>query len=122
NAVPVGFFARRGTTKCGQWTFHPCDASPSCTRAGNAFASEDRSRNCKSCMDKPSNGSAAWVDELVQFLREQPAVTAVRMDPGAQRVSVATFGNVPVAGLEEKLADTIAAVEAKLAERQRIGV
>ena len=59
----------------------------------------------------------AWVEELVRFLRTQPGVTAVRIDPTAHTVFVATVGNPPLAGLEEKLAATIAAVEAQVAAK-----
>ncbi|HVS52317.1 MAG TPA: cation-translocating P-type ATPase [Opitutaceae bacterium] len=72
-------------------------------------------------MDTAKN-SPGWIDELVHFLRTQPAVTAVRIDADAQRVAVATIGNVPVDGLEEKLAETIAAVEAQLAARATAAV
>jgi Cd2+/Zn2+-exporting ATPase len=61
-----------------------------------------------------SDGSN-WVDELVEFLREQPNVSAVKIDPAARSVAVATVGQVEIAGLEAKLAATIAAVEEKLA-------
>jgi Cd2+/Zn2+-exporting ATPase len=44
-------------------------------------------------------------------------VTAVRIDPSAHKVSVATVGPVALDGLEEKLAATIAAVEAQLAAK-----
>lgn len=59
----------------------------------------------------------AWVEELVRFLRTQPRVTAVRIDPTAHTVFVATVGNPPLPGLEEKLAATIAAVEAQVAAK-----
>ena len=55
-----------------------------------------------------------WVQELVEFLRTQPSVNAVRIDTNAQRVAVATIGNVELEGLDEKLAETIAAIEAEL--------
>jgi len=55
-----------------------------------------------------------WVDALVRFIREQPGVNAVRVDPGAHRVAVATIGRDTEADLEERLAETIAAVEAGL--------
>ena len=58
-----------------------------------------------------------WVNELVRFLRTQPEVSAVRIDPAAQTVAVATLGNVEIAGLEEKLAETLAAIEAELAAK-----
>ena len=57
-----------------------------------------------------------WVQELVEFLRTQPSVSAVRIDPTAQTVAIATIGNVEVEGLEEKLAETITAIEAELAD------
>jgi Cd2+/Zn2+-exporting ATPase len=68
-------------------------------------------------MDKPVDTRAAWIEELVHFLRTQPAVTAVRIDPGAQKVAVATIGHIALDGLEEKLAETIAAVDAELAAK-----
>ena len=58
-----------------------------------------------------------WVQELVEFLRTQPSVSAVRIDPTAQTVAIATIGNVEVEGLEEKLAETITAIEAELADK-----
>ena len=69
-------------------------------------------------MSAANKAGENWVDELVAFLREQPNVSAVRIDPEAHKVAVATIGSaVDVAGLEEKLAATIAGVEAKLAAR-----
>lgn len=64
-----------------------------------------------------STGGVNWVNELAAFLREQPAISAVRIDPGAQRVAVATIGHVDVADFQARLAATIAAVEAQLASR-----
>ncbi|MDO8541612.1 MAG: cation-translocating P-type ATPase [Opitutaceae bacterium] len=68
-------------------------------------------------MDKTTYTGGSWVDELVHFLRTEPTVTAVRIDPDAQTVSVATIGNVELHGLEEKLSETIAAIEAELAAK-----
>ncbi len=65
----------------------------------------------KPAIDTPSN----WTDDLVRFLCEQPGVGAVRLDPAAHRVSIATLGTVNLPDLEEKLAATIAAVEAQFA-------
>ena len=56
-------------------------------------------------METATNTGGNWVRELVDFLRTQPAVSAVRIDPTAQKVSVATIGNVEIEGLEEKLAE-----------------
>ncbi|HUR56612.1 MAG TPA: cation-transporting P-type ATPase, partial [Opitutaceae bacterium] len=61
----------------------------------------------------------SWTEALANFLRTQPAVSAVRIDPTAHKVSVATIGNVDVRELEEKLAATIAAVEEQLAARSQ---
>jgi Cd2+/Zn2+-exporting ATPase len=58
-----------------------------------------------------------WTDDLVRFLCEQPGVGAVRLDPAAHRVSVATLGKVDLVDLEVKLAATIAAVEAQFADQ-----
>ena len=68
-------------------------------------------------MKASTDGNAAWVGELVQFLREQPGVSAVRINPESHQVSVATLGRVDAAEFEKKLAATIAAVEAGLAAK-----
>ena len=68
-------------------------------------------------MESATNLGGDWVKELVEFLRTQPSVNAVRINPSAQKVEVATIGNVELTGLEEKLADTIAAIEAEFAAR-----
>ncbi len=65
-------------------------------------------------MATSSSAAHSWVDELVDFLRTQPAVSAVRIDPAAQKIAVATVGRPEIAGLEDKLAATIAAIEAEL--------
>lgn len=61
-----------------------------------------------------------WTGELVRFLREQPEVRAVRIDPVARKVAIATVQNVDLAELEAKLAATIAAVEAQLAAQASV--
>ncbi len=68
-------------------------------------------------MKSTADESGAWVEELVRFLRAQPGVSAVRIDTSAHKVSVATVGKVELEGLSEKLAATIAAVEAQLAAK-----
>jgi Cd2+/Zn2+-exporting ATPase len=68
-------------------------------------------------MESHDQAGTEWVEELVRFLRTQPGVTAVRIDPTAHRVAVATVGNIALDGLESKLAATIAAVEAQLAAK-----
>jgi Cd2+/Zn2+-exporting ATPase len=59
--------------------------------------------------------AATWTEALANFLRTQPAVTAVKVDLSAHKLAVATLGSVDVAELEEKLAATIAAVEEQIA-------
>ena len=66
-------------------------------------------------MATPANAGGEWVDELVRFLRTQPGVSAVRIDPSTHRVAVATVGAIDLAEFEEKLAATIAAIEEQLA-------
>jgi Cd2+/Zn2+-exporting ATPase len=61
------------------------------------------------------HSSDDWVEALVRFLRTQPEVSAVRIDPGAHKVAVATIGPVDLHAFEARLAETIAAVEAQLA-------
>jgi Cd2+/Zn2+-exporting ATPase len=58
---------------------------------------------------------ANWVDELAAFLREEPAISAVRIDPAAHTVAVATIGHVNLAEFQAKLAATIAGVESQIA-------
>ena len=68
-------------------------------------------------MGKPADLSGEWVGELVRFLRTQPGVSAVRIDPAAHTVAVATVGEVDLAEFEKKLAATITAIEAQLAAK-----
>ena len=55
-------------------------------------------------MNHGENAGHDWVADLAEFLRAEPGVTAVRIDPAAHRWSIASLGAVPVPGLEEKLA------------------
>src|SRR6266540_1737721 len=64
-----------------------------------------------------AENNSAWAEDLIRFLQSQPGVAAVRVDPAAHKVAVATLGRIDLAGLEEKLAATIAAVEAQLSAR-----
>jgi Cd2+/Zn2+-exporting ATPase len=66
-------------------------------------------------MSMSNDAAGNWVNELVRFLQTQPGVSAVRIDAEAHKVSVATVGSVDLHRLEDKLAATIAAVEANLA-------
>ncbi|RXK56294.1 heavy metal translocating P-type ATPase [Oleiharenicola lentus] len=68
-------------------------------------------------MGKSEKGRGNWTEELVRFLCEQPGIGAVRLDPSAHRIAVATLGQVNLADLEQKLAATISAVEARFADQ-----
>jgi Cd2+/Zn2+-exporting ATPase len=68
-------------------------------------------------MGNPSSTGGNWTEELVRFLCEQPGVGAVRLDPAAKQIAVATIGQVNLADLEQHLAATIAAVEARFADQ-----
>src|SRR5581483_5182676 len=68
-------------------------------------------------MPVPTATDGAWIDELVNFMRTQPVITAVRVDPSAQKLAVAPIGHVALDGLDDKLAETIAAVDAQLAAK-----
>jgi len=59
--------------------------------------------------------SRDWIQELADFLRTQPGVSAVRIDTAAHKVEVATLGTVDLGELQAHLAATIQAVEAQLA-------
>jgi Cd2+/Zn2+-exporting ATPase len=83
-------------------------------RAADNRVADFGGRDRIAAMESANRSDAAWVQELVAFLRRQPGVSAVRVDPDSQRVAVATVGRVEIAGLEEKLAATIEAVEAEL--------
>jgi Cd2+/Zn2+-exporting ATPase len=56
-----------------------------------------------------------WTETLAEFLRNEPGVGAVRLDAGARRVQVATLGQVDLAALRERLAETLTVIEAELA-------
>lgn len=63
----------------------------------------------------PPSAEPNWTEDLVRFLREQPEVRAVRLDPAARKVAVATINSIDLSVLEAKLAATISAIEARLA-------
>jgi len=60
--------------------------------------------------------SNTWVDTLAQFLTENSGVEALRIDPTARKLSVATLGPVDLVQLESRLDATILAVENKFAK------
>ncbi len=66
-------------------------------------------------MTTPDGTNSNWTEDLVRFLCEQPGVGAVRLDPAAHRVSVATLGRVDLVDLEARLAATLSAVQARFA-------
>ncbi len=56
-----------------------------------------------------ADAAANWAESLAQFLAREQGVEAVRVDPGAGRVAIATLGPVDLARLRAKLADVIEA-------------
>ncbi len=67
-------------------------------------------------MTSPPGNADNWVEELARFLRSEPGVSAVRLDPAAHKVAVALVpGRAVLADFEARLAETIAAIEAKFA-------
>ncbi len=52
----------------------------------------------------------SWTETLAEFLRTEPGVEAVRLDPGARRVHVATLGAVDGVALQARLEATLAAI------------
>ncbi len=68
-------------------------------------------------MATPASSNDDWIAALVDFLRTQPGVSAVKIDPVAHKVAVATVGQSPSAGWEQTLTDTVAAIESHLAAK-----
>ena len=63
----------------------------------------------------------SWAETLAEFLRQEPGVEAVRLDPAARKVHVATLGRVDAEALRIRLADTLAAIEDDLGEASNGG-
>jgi Cd2+/Zn2+-exporting ATPase len=61
-----------------------------------------------------SSSPDKWVEDLARFLRSEPGVEAVRLNPADRKVSVATLGSVDTALLDSRLAGVIAAIESRL--------
>ena len=59
-----------------------------------------------------------WTEALVRFLREQPEVRAVRVNPATHRVAIATLNQIDLTDLEQKLAATISAVQARMVDSE----
>jgi Cd2+/Zn2+-exporting ATPase len=83
----------------------------------NSGCSDARTTAHFEIMDNHTTPNTEWVERLVDFLRTQPSVSAVRIDAAAHKVEVATVGRVALDGLESKLVATIAAIEAELAKK-----
>ncbi|MCS6243070.1 MAG: heavy metal translocating P-type ATPase [Opitutus sp.] len=57
---------------------------------------------------------SSWTETLAEFLKHEPGVEAVRLDPAARKVSIATLGKVDITNLEKRLAETLAAIDRHL--------
>ena len=64
----------------------------------------------------------SWTETLADFLKQEPGVEAVRLDPALRKVSVATLGTVDLKQLEKRLAETLAAIESQLAKSAKAPV
>ncbi|AHF90972.1 ATPase [Opitutaceae bacterium TAV5] len=56
----------------------------------------------------------SWTETLARFLRNEPGVEAVRLDPVTRKVAVATLGEVDMVRLRERLDATLAAIDSQL--------
>lgn len=56
----------------------------------------------------------AWTETLAEFLRTEPGVEAVRLDPAKRRVQLATLGEVDASVLRERLEATLAVIDDEL--------
>ncbi|MGY8717437.1 MAG: hypothetical protein ACKVI3_06615, partial [Verrucomicrobiia bacterium] len=57
---------------------------------------------------------APWTETLVAFLRSEPGLEAVRVDPTTRKVAVATLGEVDEQLLRERLREVLERIEADL--------
>jgi len=71
--------------------------------------------NVATAAPAPGDSAGDWTEDLIQFLRAEPGIGAVRINPAARSVAVATIGPFDRAALAARLAATIAAVEARAA-------
>jgi len=71
-------------------------------------------------MSTKSDPNVNWAETLARFLSEQPGVEAVRIDAGSRKISVATLGEVDQVQLQARLAETMKAVEDKLASAAEV--
>jgi len=60
-----------------------------------------------------------WTEALADFLRREPEIEALRLDPSGRKVAVATMGEVDTEALRARLAETLAAIESQLGAAAR---
>ncbi len=61
----------------------------------------------------------SWTETLAEFLKREPGLEAVRLDPTARKVSIATLGDVDTEALRTRLAATLSAIEEQLGSEAR---
>jgi Cd2+/Zn2+-exporting ATPase len=61
----------------------------------------------------------SWTETLADFLKREPGLEAVRLDPAARKVAIATMGDVDTEALRARLAATLAAIEEQLGSEAR---
>lgn len=71
-------------------------------------------RDIVATMSKVVQPPESWAETLARFLREAPEIEAVRIDSKSHKLAVATMGDVDLGQLQERLAETIAAIEQQL--------
>lgn len=62
---------------------------------------------------------ASWTETLAEFLKQEPGVEAVRLNPTTRKVAIATLGNVDLKMLEKRLAETLAAIDSALDQQAK---
>ena len=73
-------------------------------------------------MEHAHENFADWGEELAEFLRKQPGVGAVRIQPASRKIEVATIGDVDLGKLQVKLDETISSILAQLSQDGKTAV
>ncbi|MCF7688063.1 MAG: heavy metal translocating P-type ATPase [Cephaloticoccus sp.] len=63
-----------------------------------------------------------WGQELAEFLRRQPGVGAVRLQPSSRKIEVATIGEVDLSALQHKLHETMSGIDEQLRQQKKTKV
>jgi Cd2+/Zn2+-exporting ATPase len=69
-------------------------------------------------MPGPNPSASSALTRLARFLKTEPGVEAVRVDPELRKISVATLGEVDWAGVEAHLREALSEIQGELAARE----